>query len=84
MISFAEGREPIPPRSARVNYADYDASVREVSHPFATEGGHVIVTEDGGQAIVPTFHYPMGRSCRCGTCTCYCKDCKEVRDLQSS
>lgn len=73
--------EPIPP----VPYsrpAIHDVSVRHVSHPAAAEGGRVIITEGGGQAIVPAFHYPMGRRCLCGECRCYCRECKEYRDKE--
>jgi len=78
---FPNGMEPIPPEPVtKADYADYDVSVKEVSHPPACEGGRVIVREDGGMAVVPAFHYPVGRRCLCGKCRCYCKECKEYRD----
>lgn len=76
---FPDGMKPTPPEKK------YDPSVRRIHHPSRVDidDGFVILTENGELAIVPLWHYPMGRRCLCGECTCYCKDCKETRDAVS-
>lgn len=75
---YPDGMKPVPPKPVKVE--DYDSSVKEVHHPHVHGGGHVIITEDSRQAVISWWHYPVGRRCLCGECTCYCKDCKESRN----
>jgi hypothetical protein len=75
---YPDGTKPVLPEPVRPDYGDI--TVKEVHHPHVHGGGHVIITEDGGQAVVGWWHYPVGRRCECGKCRCYCKDCKEHRN----